>query len=195
MTNNGASVDMHSIQATISARYAEQVHAWHTKQPLCTSRWIPPEALAFKVNYDVAVSHNRLVFVAVRRNSEGQVLHCHAGSRAGTNPLKGEALAARLAVSAFENLAQERVLFEGDAQVLISQINDSASQPGWVIAEDVVLIRHYLATHPRWSLQWASRRCNYLAHNTAKWCLKEIVFGVIDVSLLPSGMVNRDIGF
>lgn len=87
------------------------MHTWYTKKGGMTSRWVPPASNDVKINCDVVVSQAGLFFTAVSRDDKGGILESRAGSRNGTSPLKGEALAIRLAVVLAENMIWEDVTF------------------------------------------------------------------------------------
>lgn len=67
-----------------------------------------------------------------------------------------------------ENLVQA-CLFEGDAQLMINQIQDDAIQPDWLIEEDVLFIKSKLNDHSQWVFKWIPRNANEMAHRIAKW--------------------------
>lgn len=96
------------------------MHTWYTKKGGMTGRWVPNDV---KINCDVVVSQAGLFFTAVIRDDKGGILESRAGSRNGTSPLKGEALAIRLAVVLAEDMIWEDVTFQSDAQVLINQLS------------------------------------------------------------------------
>lgn len=63
----------------------------------------PLEPEVVKPNFDTTVTHTSLVFVVVCRISAGEVLARQSGWKIGSNPLKGEALACRLALATMDD--------------------------------------------------------------------------------------------
>lgn len=114
-----AVADFNSLLSTILRRYDEHLHAWMPCSQTSILTWQPPYQGCFKINFDVSTIRHKLVFPAVCHNSRGDILQVHAGARLGSNPLKGEALAARLAVSYFPEFDQAAVIVEGDVLMLI----------------------------------------------------------------------------
>lgn len=90
-------VQLDQLMAIIRHRYDEQILAWASAFGHPLSVWKPPDPLCFKIKFDISTLNNKLVFAVVCRDSKGAIVKAHVGWRLGSNPLKGETLAARLA--------------------------------------------------------------------------------------------------
>lgn len=89
-----------------------------------------------------------------------------------SNPLKGEARAARLARSLALEFDGRAIVLEGDAQIVVTQVLEDDREPDWLIAGEVQSIRALLKTHRLWNLQWTSRGrgvWNKMAHKLGRW--------------------------
>ncbi|KAB1199480.1 hypothetical protein CJ030_MR0G022773 [Morella rubra] len=106
----------------------------------------------------------------VSRDNNGEILAARAGTRVGTSPLKGEALALRLGVLLAEDHCWETAIFQSDAQVLIDQLSHSEVLPDWIIEEDVLYLKSRWQEHPNWQFCWIPSEANGLAHEVAHWC-------------------------
>ncbi|KAB1224617.1 hypothetical protein CJ030_MR2G009974 [Morella rubra] len=99
----------------------------------------------------------------------------------GSNPLKEEAIAARLAFSLAAEMNGGEILIEGDSLFLIDQILIT----DWCIDGEVTTIRKLLVDHVEWKVAWISREENYMAHYLAKWGLESNRCGDINVGDVP----------
>lgn len=75
--------------------------------------WLPLNRHVIKLNFDAAVMHDKLVFAVVCRNWEGQLVAIHFGWPFGSCPIKGEALAARLASTVAGEFRWIKLLWKG----------------------------------------------------------------------------------
>lgn len=82
--------------------------------------WIPPPAGSLKINFDTAARDNQLAAAAVCRDSEGSIFSIRTAKSIGSNPLKGEARAARLALSLAATFPEQSIQIEGDALLLVN---------------------------------------------------------------------------
>ncbi|KAB1209405.1 PHD finger protein ALFIN-LIKE 5 [Morella rubra] len=148
VTHQNGRVEL-AVGAIIRRRYDEHEQEWNGRNSL---QWEPPPCSNIKISFDGAVDKDVIVFAP------------------GTHPLKAEALSAQLAIHLMEeeNLVQA-CLFEGDAQLMINQIQDDAIQPDWLIEEDVLFIKSKLNDHSQWVFKWIPRNANEMAHRIAKW--------------------------
>ncbi|KAB1209388.1 PHD finger protein ALFIN-LIKE 4 [Morella rubra] len=162
-----------AVGAIIRRRYDEHEQEWNGRNSL---QWEPPPCSNIKISFDGAVDKDVIVFAP------------------GTHPLKAEALSAQLAIHLMEeeNLVQA-CLFEGDAQLMINQIQDDAIQPDWLIEEDVLFIKSKLNDHSQWVFKWIPRNANEMAHRIAKWSRTGRFSGNVDISLLPDDIVKCDL--
>lgn len=106
--------------------------------------------------------------MTVCRNSHGEILQVWLSKFHGTDSIKGEARAARLACVLAEELKESEVWLEGDVQTLVQQISDSSVVPDWNIEVEVMSIRALLRANPLWNISWTAREGNFMAHLLAR---------------------------
>ncbi|KAB1200679.1 hypothetical protein CJ030_MR1G004101 [Morella rubra] len=85
--------------------------------------------------------------------------------RKGSNPLKGEALAALLACQLAVDLNCSQVI-----PWLYAHRSMSGVTPDWLIDGEIHRIRCILDEHPMWKFLWTPRDGNCTAHFVARWC-------------------------
>lgn len=173
----------------VHRRYHSHKLAWSCMNEGLRKHWEPPEPGQINVNYDVAVQAGRLIFAAITRDSQGQILHARSGTIEGLNPIKGEARAARLACEMAIELPGVKVIIEGDCLNLVTQVHERAQPVDWEIAGEVETIRRLLELHQEWTLAWTPREGNEALHLLAKWCARQLVAGVIRLENLPSDVI------
>lgn len=74
--------------------------------------------------------------------------------RAGDNPLKGEALAALLALDMAKRYCVSRIEIEGDSLVALvcNQILEPRQAPDWELEGEIMRARRLLSENNEWSL-------------------------------------------
>lgn len=95
--------------------------------------WHPPTAGSLKINL--------LSAAAVYRNYQGRLLKVRLCKKNGADPLKGEAVVARLAFSLAEDMNGGDIMVEGDSLLLVDQILNIDCIPDWCIEGEVTIIR------------------------------------------------------
>ncbi|KAB1207370.1 hypothetical protein CJ030_MR7G017447 [Morella rubra] len=140
-THGGKETNVEASIREVHSQYAAHLEAWHCDPLRQVCSWQPPHAVALKVNFDVAVKHSILVATAICREDKGGILKMRFCHRRGTNPLKGEALAARLAFSLADAFPGKVIYVEGDSQILINQVLATHLSPDWAIEGEVVTIQ------------------------------------------------------
>lgn len=136
--------------------------------------WRPPDCGKLKINYDVVVLDWTLFIEAICRNSKGAILHARASKLEGSNPIKGEAGAARMAAELFMG---SHLTIEGDYLNLVNQVCDMNGFLDWEIEGEVNTIRQLLKANANWSIEWIPHEGNVAAYNLAHWCINHFVFG------------------
>ncbi|KAB1211272.1 Methionyl-tRNA formyltransferase [Morella rubra] len=104
-------------------------------------------------------------------DSDGSILSIRIRQSPGTNPLKGEARAVRLACDLAADYEGRSIMLEGNSLEVIRQIKDQQATPDWLIEGEITTVRQLLSRHNLWQLNWLPRTANMLAHNVAKWGL------------------------
>ncbi|XP_042944640.1 uncharacterized protein LOC122278525 [Carya illinoinensis] len=144
-------------------------------------RWKKPDAMICKVNWDAAldVKNKQVAIGIIVRDSEGEILACLCSKLSiVVKAIVAEAYALRRALFFCLELGLQKVLLEGDSQVVVKDTNSNADI--WanygVVIED---IRSLLKDNMSWSVNFIHREANNVAHSLAKMaltCDEEIVW-------------------
>ncbi|XP_042954569.1 uncharacterized protein LOC122290978 [Carya illinoinensis] len=136
-------------------------------------RWKKPKFRTLKANWDASVSTklNREGYGIIIRDEQGNIMVCVCAShKPVVKPVMAEGLALRRAMEVCADLGLGRVVFEGDAQIIVQAVNSDE-----VISADYgVLVydaRSMLRTWPQWQVVFVHKEANYAAHQLAKLAL------------------------
>lgn len=132
----------------------------------------------FKLNFDAAVMHDKLVFAVVCRNWEGQLVAIHSRWPFGSCPIKGEALAARLASTVAGEFRWIKLLWKGMHKFL-SPDSPIYVIADWIIEHDVQAIKARVQLHPNWLFSWIPREANSMAHLVANGVFRLPILGIL----------------
>lgn len=176
-----------SLIQDVHRRYHGHKKAWSSKLGHQMKSWIPLDVGQLKVNYDVAVYNGILVFAAIIRNSQGQVIQAQSGkAEKGRRGLPVWRVLVRTVLMGY------RLLLKMDCLDLVTQVHDRDSLSDWEIAGEVETIRGLLDTHHDWRFIWIPREGNAPTHNLARWCAREQVAGFIRPEILPIDVLSDD---
>ncbi|KAB1221835.1 hypothetical protein CJ030_MR2G004015 [Morella rubra] len=189
----GKSFEIFDLIRSVQRRYPAHQAAWVGKEMTCLICWQPPTEGMLKINFDVAVRENWLCAGVVCRNHHGEVLRVRTQKFRGRDPLKGEALAARIAFALAEEFVDTDILIEGDSLLLVEQVENLHLQADWMIEAEVSTMRSFLRTHLAGRFAGLLEIViNYLGHNIAQLAWNLVIHGDIDVDLIPQDFVNCD---
>ncbi|XP_042958143.1 uncharacterized protein LOC122293710 [Carya illinoinensis] len=136
-----------------------------------SQRWIKPIQGFIKANWNASTNTSNLGLGIVLRDEVGEVLACACFKKP---PISDSSLAETMALWQAVELSHElgfnRVILEGDAQVVISAVNsvDEDLSSGGHIVEDVKAV---LRERRSWKIQFTRREGNEVAHLLAKKAL------------------------
>ncbi|XP_042972749.1 uncharacterized protein LOC122304550 [Carya illinoinensis] len=129
-------------------------------------RWKKPEIRTFKANWDASVSTelNRAGYDIIIRDEQGNIMVCVCASHKPiVKHVMAEGLALRRAMEVCADLGLGRVVFEGDAQIIVQAVtsDEEISADYGVLVNDA---RSMLRTWPQWHVAFVHREANYAAH-------------------------------
>ncbi|XP_042939571.1 uncharacterized protein LOC122274613 [Carya illinoinensis] len=141
---------------------------------LSQSYWSAPPDQFYKANWDASVDRvkSRIGIGVIIRDWNGVVVATLRHQRESfPDPVVAEALGALKAVSLCQQFLLDRVILEGDAKVVVDDINCDTVKwnSGGMIIQD---IKHKLSSMGEWSVQFIPRNINTIAHILAKDALK-----------------------
>ncbi|XP_042972177.1 uncharacterized protein LOC122304128 [Carya illinoinensis] len=140
---------------------------------LMQKTWKKPTRGIVKVNWDASLDQRkkRTGVGIIVRDEEGEALVAVCDQRQHVqNPTVTEGYALWKAMELCNELNIQKVIFEGDAKAVILAVlsNEEDLSVGGSLIED---IRFVLANRPDWSIQFAYRELNNVAHVLAKEAL------------------------
>ncbi|KAF5482155.1 hypothetical protein F2P56_002746 [Juglans regia] len=131
-------------------------------------RWIKPIQGFIKANWDASLSKYSLGLDIVLRDDKGDIIACACYKRNPVQDLvEAEIVALWYAVKLCNSLGFNRVILEGDAEVVVKAVHseeENLSSIGHVI-EDVKIV---LKERRAWRVQHVQREGNKVAHLLAK---------------------------
>ncbi|KAF5481089.1 hypothetical protein F2P56_001774 [Juglans regia] len=166
--------------------------------------WSPPSVNWFKANWDAAldVKQRKVGLGVVIKNDRGEVMAaCCESKNFVEQPAIAEGWALRKAMELCEDLKFNKVILEGDAQVVVNAVNsqtEDLSYFGSIIEDLKVQMKEW----PNWSVKFANRNINTVAHTFAKEALhidlekiwiEDIPVCLSDCLLRDYCIVNTDI--
>ncbi|XP_035547284.1 uncharacterized protein LOC118348864 [Juglans regia] len=135
-----------------------------------TLRWEKPRTGSVKANWDAAVDkkQRRVGLGVLIRDEDGKPLVAVEGQKDNVDhPVVAEAQALWKAMVICRDLRLEKVIFEGDAQVIVKAVNN-ASEDFSVYGSLTEGIKHLLKGRTNWTVQYTHRSNNAAAHTLAK---------------------------
>jgi ribonuclease HI len=139
-------------------------------------KWQPPDTGWAKANWDASLAKDKgwMGFGVVVRDEWGQIIAAQTKSERGClEPTMAEARAALLAISLCKTRGLNRIIFEGDAQVVIKAIH-SEEVDGSCLGVIVADIKSELQAFPQWRLAFVRREGNEMAHFLSREATKTL---------------------
>jgi hypothetical protein len=106
------------------------------------------------------------------------------------SPNIGEAIAARLAFQLASSLNLNRVIIEGDSQIVISGLSNPVITQDWRIHSLIINIIDSIPTGLLWKARKINRSANFCAHSVAHWAAARSFSGSIPTLSLSPSIVN-----
>ncbi|KAF5177946.1 hypothetical protein FRX31_032465 [Thalictrum thalictroides] len=132
--------------------------------------WIAPPPGWIKVNFDATFDafSKTGTTTAVARTSDGVYIAGVVKKIKAQEVLEAEGIAAELAIllALQHNLLD--VILEGDNSVVVSNLINDATR-AWNVRTLFIFCKNLLRLLSSWSVRYASRKQNIVAHNLAAW--------------------------
>ncbi|KAM6595903.1 hypothetical protein CsatA_006427 [Cannabis sativa] len=153
--------------------------------------WSPPPASWLCCNCDIAADGDCLFAATIVRNDQGTIVAIKSEKRHITNPLIGEAYAVCMAAELMVEKKIEHVVFQCDN---INVVNAFSMETERGINFNLVHLRrrfhNFCRNFKNWEIGHVSRKCNFMAHNIAKWARQFRVTGLIRSTELDNSVLN-----
>ncbi|KAF4390198.1 hypothetical protein G4B88_005116, partial [Cannabis sativa] len=153
--------------------------------------WSPPPSSWLCCNSDVAISSSGSVLAAVFRDEWSNITTIITSKTAVTDPLLAEALAVCLAAELAASMGLNNIIFQSDNLNVVNEFQDLAS-PLFNLRIQYAKARfsNYCSKFKDWGIIHIPRRCNFMAHNIAKWATCFNVVGRISSDALPDSVLD-----
>lgn len=137
--HEGLLFDALMISRNINRITSEHLKAW-TLIPIPLEKWKSPPVSWFKINFDTAIRNTHSAQAAVCRNHFGNIIKMVTEVNPTCSPNLGEAIAAKLAFKLASTLKLNRVIIEGDSQIVISGLSQPGLTQDWRIHPFIINI-------------------------------------------------------
>ncbi|KAM6583679.1 hypothetical protein CsatB_010681 [Cannabis sativa] len=140
--------------------------------------WRPPPESWLCCNCDISYDEDGVVLATVVRDDKGHIVTIKIERSSTIDPLIGEGLAVCMAAELMIEMRAKYVIFQSDNMEVA---RDLSTETGIDIHFKLIHLRrrfHQLCTQlSSWGIRHVNRRCNYMAHNVAKWAKETKVIG------------------
>ncbi|XP_060962265.1 uncharacterized protein LOC115695280 [Cannabis sativa] len=183
--HNNCPADIVKCIDTVQFSFADH-HAHLLPCPiLCpTEVWRPPE------DCDIRVGLDSMCAAVVARDHVGKVIWVVTSKIDFSNALCGEAMACCLALQEAKVRGVKFLILESDSRVVINALNGKESW--WELDNFVSFCKITSPFFIGCMFEYVSRRCNFMAHNVAKWAFSHQKFGFVPLSSMPETILCND---
>ncbi|KAF4383798.1 hypothetical protein F8388_023490 [Cannabis sativa] len=153
--------------------------------------WTPPPPSWACCNSDVAISATGCVLSAVIRDDLGTILSITVKTGMATSPKLAEAHAVCLAAEKAIELGLKNIIFQCDNRCVVKAFEAPISNcVAFSLQEAKSRFLHACDKLNDWGIVHISRKCNYMAHNIAKWASNSRVIGCINPEALDESVLD-----
>lgn len=156
--------------------------------------WQPPPDGELKFNFDVAFKDGVTTTGCILRNSNGTIVGAWVNRFKSDNPFFAEIEAAIQALKLANELNLERVSFEGDASNFVLALKGFHEFENWQAFSLHEVGCNLLNCHLFWSISFAPRCCNTMAHILAKWVNSRHFVGPVPPDLIDPTLWGVGVG-
>ncbi|KAF4359782.1 hypothetical protein F8388_008344 [Cannabis sativa] len=144
------------------------------------TEWRPPPLDWVCCNSDVAVSPVGSILSAVIRDDMGNIISISSQESRVTLPKLAEAKAVCLAAEKAKDLGLKKIMFQSDNIGVVKAFEASMDIcMDFMLQDSKVRFNNICSKFSDWGIVHVSRKCNYMAHNIAKWAAVKNVLGNI----------------
>ncbi|KAF4364096.1 hypothetical protein F8388_003476 [Cannabis sativa] len=153
--------------------------------------WTPPPPSWACCNSDVAISATGCVLSAVIRDDLGSILSITVKTGLITSPKLAEAHAVCLAAEKAIELGLKNIIFQCDNCCVVKAFDAPLSNcVDFSLQEAKSRFLHACDKMNDWGIVHISRKCNYMAHNIAKWASNSRIMGCINPEVLDESVLD-----
>ncbi|XP_060959111.1 uncharacterized protein LOC133030391 [Cannabis sativa] len=153
--------------------------------------WTPPPPSWACCNSNVAISATGCVLSAVIRDDSGTILSITVKTGMATSPKLAEAHAVCLAAEKAIDLGLKKIIFQCDNRCVVKAFDAPLSNcVDFSLQEAKSRFLHACDKMNDWGIVHISRKCNYMAHNIAKWASNSRIMGCINPEVLDESVLD-----
>ncbi|KAF4396936.1 hypothetical protein F8388_004904 [Cannabis sativa] len=141
--------------------------------------WRPPPESWLCCNCDISFDEGGVVLATVVRDGKGNIVTIKTERNLTTNPLIGEGLAVCMAGELMLEMRVKQVLFQSDNMVVATDLSTEPGKDTHFKLTNISKRFHQLCLQfTSWGIGHVNRKCNYMAHNVAKWAKETRTIGL-----------------
>ncbi|XP_042969071.1 uncharacterized protein LOC122301753 [Carya illinoinensis] len=165
-----------SLEVFKQANRRQGIEPQQVSRPGSVAAWVKPDAEFVKVNWDASLDMKvgKMGMGVIMRDENGDALLVVCDSRCYVQSAEvAECLALLKVMQVYSELNVQKVVFEGDAKVIIDAVKNTEENLSTIghLIED---IRKAMVNRQHWSIQFVYREQNNVAHILAKNALRSV---------------------
>lgn len=153
------------------------------------ARWSPPPLGEYKLNFDISLLDNQAIAAIVLRNHHGVLVEAWINHLFSSNSFCAEMEVVIQAFKIVQNLRLSKVWCEGDTLQVVLALRDLDQYCDWRARKSCEKGRNVLSKFPFLCFNHVNRSGNSCANNIARWARSSNVFGSLDVTTIPPGLI------
>ncbi|KAF4348392.1 hypothetical protein F8388_000662 [Cannabis sativa] len=141
--------------------------------------WHPPPESWLCCNCDISFDEGGVVLATVVRDGKGNIVTIKTERSLTTDPLIGEGLAVCMAAELMLEMRVKQVIFQSDNMVVATNLSTELGKDIHFKLTNISKRFHQLCLQfTSWGIGHLNRKCNYMAHNVAKWAKETRTIGL-----------------
>ncbi|KAF4379508.1 hypothetical protein G4B88_018204 [Cannabis sativa] len=167
------------VLSNINRKIREQLHVVsNAVEEFCA--WSPPPASWLCCNCDVSCDDEGMVVETVVRDDQRRIVTIKTERNHLTDPLIGEAVAVCMAAELMIDKKVAHVVFQSDNIETVKAFSNATDRDcNFKLVSLRSRFQQLCKGFQNWEVGHVPRRCNFMAHNIAKWARENSVTGII----------------
>uniref|UniRef100_A0A803PDD3 Reverse transcriptase n=1 Tax=Cannabis sativa TaxID=3483 RepID=A0A803PDD3_CANSA len=178
------------VLSNINRKIREQLHVVsNAVEDFCA--WSPPPASWLCCNCDVSCDDEGMVVATVVRDDQGRIVTIKTERNHLTDPLIGEVVAVCMAAKLMIDKKVAHVVFQSDNIETVKAFSNATDRDcNFKLVNLRSRFQQLCKGFQNWEVGHVPRRCNFMAHNIAKWARENSVTGIILCSDLTAEVLS-----
>ncbi|XP_060972639.1 uncharacterized protein LOC133038488 [Cannabis sativa] len=178
------------VLSNINRKIREQLHVVsNAVEDFCA--WSPPPASWLCCNCDVSCDDEGMVLATVVRDDQGRIVTIKTERNHLTDPLIGEVVAVCMTAELMIDKKVVHVVFQSDNIETVKAFSNATDRDcNFKLVNLRSRFQQLCKGFQNWEVGHVPRRCNFMAHNIAKWARENSVTGIILCSDLTAEVLS-----